>query len=136
MLGLGNKRPKEQKMAEWLAHPSEFGVLPESVHFKRTYKAKLITYGRVEIHLVDYKMPDGTIGRGFVNDGLTWSFLGEQVNSIKDDDLFVAYCGWAWLFPALQKGNVQTTFVSNGEESKFLDRKSTRLNSSHANISY
>jgi hypothetical protein len=24
------------------------------------------------------------------------------VNAISDDDLLVAYCGWAWLFPALQ----------------------------------
>jgi len=120
MFGLKNKRAIERQMAEWLAHEMEFGVLPETVRFKRTYKAKLITFGSVQIHLVDYKMPDGTIGRGFVNDGLTWSFLGEQVNSIKDDDLFVAYCGWAWLFPALQKGNVQRTFLSNGQESKFL----------------
>src|SRR6185503_4415308 len=66
---------------------------------------------------------EGIIGRGFVNEGLTWSFLGEPVNSINDNDLFVAYCGWAWLFPALQQGTVQTTFVSSGAESKFLAKK-------------
>ena len=123
MFGFGNKKRIEEKMAEWLAHPMEFGVQPEIVRFKRTYQAKLITYGKVQIHLVDYEMPDGTIGRGFVNDGLTWSFIGEEVNSIKDDDLFIAYCGWAWLFPPLQKGTVQTNFVSNGEEAKFLAKK-------------
>lgn len=123
MFDFGNKQRIEEEMAEWLAHPMEFGVQPAIVRFKRTYRAKLITYGNVQIHLVHYEMPDGTIGRGFVNDGLTWSFLGEPVNSIKDDDLFVAYCGWAWLFPALQKGTVQTNFVSNGEEARFLTKK-------------
>src|SRR6185503_8879694 len=118
-----NKDQIEEQMAEWLAHPMEFGVRPEMVRFKHTYKAQLITYGNVQIHLVDYKMPDGIIGRGFVNDNLTWSFLGEPVNLINDDDLFVAYCGWAWLFPALQQGTVQTMFVSSGEESKFLAKK-------------
>jgi hypothetical protein len=123
MFGFGNKRQIEDKMAEWLAHPNEFGVRPESVRFKKTYKAKLITYGNVEIHLVEYKMPDGTTGRGFVNGGLTWSFLGEEVNALKDDDLFVAYCGWAWLFPALQGGTVQTDFTSSGEEARYLAKK-------------
>jgi hypothetical protein len=123
MFGFGSKRPIEEKMAEWLAHPNEFGVRPSSVRFKRTYKAKLITYGDVKIHLVEYAMPDGTTGRGFVNAGLTWSFLGPAVNSIQDDDLFVAYCGWAWLFPPLQNGNVQTNFASSGEEARYLARK-------------
>jgi hypothetical protein len=51
MLGFGTKRPIEDKMAEWLSHPSEFGVRPKTVRFKRTYKADLVTYGKVEIHL-------------------------------------------------------------------------------------
>jgi hypothetical protein len=113
----------EKQMADWLAHPTEFGVSPRSVHLKHTYKADLITYGKVDIHLVEYTMPDGTIGRGFVNGSLTWSFLGPAVNSIKDDDLLVAYCGWAWLFPPLQKGNVKTEFVSSGEEKRYLAQK-------------
>lgn len=123
MFGFGSKRPIEEKMAEWLAHPSEFGVRPASVRFKRTYKGKLITHGNVEIHLVEYKMPDGTTGRGFVNGSLTWSFLGNEINSISDADLLLAYCGWAWLFPALQGGTVQTDFASAGEEGHFLSKK-------------
>ncbi len=118
-----NKRSVENKMAEWLAHPMEFGVQPEVVQYTRTYDPVLITYGRVEIHLVDYKMPNGTIGRGFVNGPLTWSFLGKDVNTINDADLFVAYCGWAWLFPALQHGTVQTDFVSKMEEARFVEKK-------------
>ena len=123
VFGLGNKRPIEAKMAEWLAHPNEFGVAPKSVKYQRTYKAKLITYGDVEIHLVAYTMPDGTTGRGFVNGGLTWSFLGPDINPIEDNELFIAYCGWAWLFPALQHGTVQTKFESTGEEARYLGKK-------------
>jgi hypothetical protein len=94
-LALDSNHLIEEKMAEWLAHPSEFGVRPKNMRIKHTYKADLITYGKVEIHLVEYTMPDGTVGRGFDNGGLTWSFLGGGVNAIKDDELFVAYCGWA-----------------------------------------
>jgi hypothetical protein len=113
------KRKAEQHMAEWLAHPMEFGVRPRSVRHKRTYKGKLLTYGNVEIHLVEYVMPDGTRGRGFVNGSLTWSFLGDEINAIDDDDLIVAYCGWAWLFPAIQGGTVLTSFASESEEALF-----------------
>lgn len=121
--GLDNNKTIEEKMATWLAHPAEFGVQPKSVRFKRTYKANLIGYGEVEIHLVEYEMPDHSKGRGFVNGGLTWSFLGAAVNAINDEDLFIAYCGWAWLFPALRRGTVQTKFTSNGEEAKYIARK-------------
>jgi hypothetical protein len=123
LFGFGSRRRIESEMAEWLAHPNEFGAKPTRVNFKRTYKAKVITYGDVEIHLVAYEMPDGTKGRGFVNGSLTWSFLGDGVNAITDDDLFVAYCGWAWLFPALQVGNVATEFLSLSEEQDFRDKK-------------
>ena len=116
-------RKTEQHMAEWLAHPTEFGVRPIKVRHKRTYKAELITYGKVEIDLVAYTMPGGISGRGFVNGSLTWSFLGNEVNAIKDDHLFVAYCGWAWLFPALQAGTVKTDFLSETEEAQFVAKK-------------
>jgi hypothetical protein len=116
-------RAIEEEMAVWLAHPLEFGVRPTSVHLKHTYKVDLVTYGKKMIHLVEYTMPDGTTGRGFVNGGLTWSFIGPEVNAIKDDDLFVAYCGWAWLFPPLQAGTVKNQFTSSGEEAKYLAQK-------------
>jgi hypothetical protein len=127
MFGFGSKRAIEEKMAGWLAHPNEFGVRPESVRFKRTYKAQLVTYGKVQIHLVGYRMPDGTTGRGFVNDGLTWSFIGAEVNSLNDDDLFVAYCGWAWLFPALQGGTARRDTRSARASSPSSRRCATAL---------
>jgi hypothetical protein len=112
MFGFGRTRAIEKEMADWLAHPAEFGVPPKTVRLKRTYRGEVIITGAVEIHLVEYEMPDGTTGRGFVNGSLTWSFLGDEVNAIADDDLMTAYWGWAWLFPALQAGNAVTDFPS------------------------
>jgi hypothetical protein len=109
-------------MADWLAHPAEFGVAPKSVRLKRTYRGEVILTGAVEIHLVEYEMPDGTKGRGFVNGSLTWSFLSD-VSAIADDDLMVAYWGWAWLFPAIQAGNAVTDFRSLTEERAFIEKK-------------
>lgn len=67
MFGLGRTRAIEKEMADWLAHPAEFGVPPKTVRLKRTYRGEVISTGAVEIHLVEYEMPDGTTGRGFVN---------------------------------------------------------------------
>ena len=110
-------------MADWLAHPMEFGVPPKTVRLKRTYRGEVIITGAVEIHLVEYEMPDGTKGRGFVNGPLTWSFLGEEVNAIADDHLMEAYWGWAWLFPAVQAGNAVMDFESLTEEPAFTAKK-------------
>jgi hypothetical protein len=120
MFGFGEKRKAERKMAEWLAFPTEFGVPPTSVRHKHTYKANLTGHGKVKIHMVDYVMPDGTRGRGFVNGPFTWSFIGEEINRIQDNSLVIAYCGWAYLFPALQMGDVVTRFTSRGDEGRFL----------------
>lgn len=123
MFGLGSRARIEKEMAQWLAHPNEFGEQPRKVRLKRTYRGHMVTYGDVELHMVEYEMPNGTRGRGFVNGSLTWSFLGDEVDAIADDDLMVAYCGWAWLFPALQVGNVATEFMSLSEEADFRAKK-------------
>jgi hypothetical protein len=122
MFGFGSKKKYEEEMAEWLAHPNEFGVRPKSVKHKRTFKGSLVGDGPTEIHLVEYVMPNGTAGRGFVNRPLTWSFLGDM-SGISDDELLLAYCGWAWLFPRIQAGSVLTDFVSEGEEAQYIAKK-------------
>lgn len=108
----------EQALAEWLAHPHEFGVAPVSVERHRSYDVELTNYGPTQVHLLTYEMPDGTAGRGFVNP-ITWSFLGDGVEAIDDDDLLVAYAGWSWLFPAMSDGQVVTEFDSDGEQAAF-----------------
>lgn len=120
MFGFGNKHKKqEEELANWLAHPSEFGCAPRSIKHLRAYPLNLMAFGPTEVHLIGYEMPDGTRGRGFVNP-ITWSFLGDGVNQIPDDKLIKAYCGWAFLFPALQEGRIESNFVSDGEEQKYL----------------
>ena len=122
MFGFGKKRAIEKEMADWLAHPAEFGVQPKMVRLKRTYRGEVINTGAVEIHLVEYEMPDGTQGRGFVNGPLTWSFLSD-LSAMSDDDLMLAYWGWAWLFPALQAGNAVQDFQSLSEQQAFTEKK-------------
>lgn len=122
MFGFGSKKKHEEQMAEWLAHPSEFGVRPKSVRHKRTYKGKLTGDDPTEIHLIEYVMPDGTAGRGFVNPPLTWSFISDT-SGISDEELLMAYCGWAWLFPRLQAGSIPTSFTSDGEEARYIAQK-------------
>ena len=119
------KRQIEKQMAEWLSHTAEFGVVPKSVCHSRTYKPTIAGDGDVVVHLVAYEMPDGTKSRGFVNPPLTWSFLGDT-SAFSDDELFVAYCGWAWIFPRLQAGKVLTEFASDGEESRYIAQKRTQ----------
>jgi hypothetical protein len=77
-----------------------------------------------DIHLLDYEMPDGTRGRGFVNP-ITWSFLGDNVNQISDDSLITAYAGWVFLFSALENGSATSDFVSEGEEAAYLAEKAS-----------
>jgi hypothetical protein len=71
MFGFIDKKKIENQMAEWLSHPLEFGATPKLVRYRKTEKAELVTYGKVQIHVVDYEMPNGKKGRGFVNDSLT-----------------------------------------------------------------
>lgn len=127
MFGLKSKAQKqaEQDLAQWLAHPNEYGVAPKKVRHKRSYKLNLMGYGAVEIHLLEYEMPDGSKGRGFVHP-VTWAFLSKGIEAIPDEALLICYCGWAWLVPSVQRGTVKTNFVSAGEEGLFLAGKASR----------
>jgi hypothetical protein len=100
MFDFVNKKKLEKKMAEWLAHPMEFGIAPQLVQYKTSFQVKLLGSGKTAMHLTDYVMPDGTRGRGIV-EPVTWSFLGEQINEMSDQDMVIAYCGWLWLLPSL-----------------------------------
>lgn len=124
MFGNKDKKNAEKELAEWLSHPNEFGTAPKTVKHKRKYSVRLMGEP-TDIHLVDYAMPDGTRGRGFVNP-ITWSFLGDDVNTIPDDRLITAYAGWVFLFPALQNGSATSDFTSEGEEAAYLAEKASQ----------
>ena len=105
------QRNVEQTMAEWLAHPMEFGVRPKRVSYLRSVTTKMAGKPTpVNVNIVEYEMPDGTYGRGFVNP-VTWSFLGPiPYSKLTDEQLVTAYSGWLWIFSAMNQHRVQTEF--------------------------
>ena len=107
-----------EEFSQWLAHPNELGQRPQEVHVKSVHEVELAGYGSLSIFLMSYRMQDGTQGRGFVNP-ITWAFFNDGVERISDEALLQAYCGWAWLFPAIQDEAVLTDFESSGEEQAF-----------------
>ena len=124
MLGFGKKRKIERQTADWLAHQNEFGVRPKYLRYVATFPTRLLGGIGDKVHWVRFTMPDGIKGLGFVNPPLTWAFGGQKVNSINEGMQFVAYCGWARMFQLTQSGQVQTEFASDGELSRFLEKKS------------
>jgi hypothetical protein len=107
-----NARNAEKTLAEWLAHPMEFGVTPASTKYLTSISTPIAGMpAPVEVHVVEYRMPDGTYGKGFVNP-ITWAFLGDlPYDELSNEQLVMAYSGWVWLFSALQNGNAQTDFA-------------------------
>ena len=104
-------RKAEVTLAEWLAHPMEFGVKPKRTKYL-TYHFQTRIAGSpqpVNVHIIEYEMPNGTYGRGFVNP-VTWSFLGPlPYDKLTDVQLVTAYSGWLWIFSALNNGSAQET---------------------------
>lgn len=101
----------EHTMMTWLSHPMEFGVAPKRVHYLRSVPMKLsFEPAPVPVHIVEYIMPDGRYGRGFVNP-VTWSFLGPiPYEKLTDTELVTAYIGWLYLFRLHQQDGVVATF--------------------------
>lgn len=112
----------EDILSQWLADPLEFGCPPKSVRLLHTYHVSIKHRGPTDVHLLRYEMPNGAIGRGFVNP-TTWSFQGDKVNQIPDDDLLLAYMGWLYVFPTLQNGHLVPITTSEGEEQRLLEKK-------------
>ena len=101
----------EATMAEWLAHPMEFGVRPKRASYLTSVKTAVAGYPEpVDVHIVEYEMPDGTYGKGFAKP-VTWSFIGPlPYERFTDVQLATAYSGWLWLFTALNNGRAETEF--------------------------
>ena len=101
----------EKTMAQWLSHPLEFGAAPRRVHYLRSVPVKLAGQPEpVVLHLVEYLMPNGAYGRGFVNP-TAWSFLGPVAyDKLTDLEVVTAYLGWLWHFSAIQEGRALAAF--------------------------
>ena len=103
-------------MAEWLAHPNEFGTAPMSVAYRRTLRATLVGGGKTKVHLVDYEMPDGTKGLGFVGPAV-WSFCEPDTGLADEADVLEAYLGLVFVLAGIENGSLETDFLSeNGQD--------------------
>jgi hypothetical protein len=116
-------RSAENGLAQWLSSPLEFGVAPRRVKYLTTIPTPIAGQPRsVRVHVLEYEMPDGTYGKGFVNP-ITWSFAGAlPYDKLTNDQLVAAYSGWAWLFGALHNGSAKSEFkpVTLGDALKLL----------------
>jgi Gram-negative bacterial TonB protein C-terminal len=110
-LSLEALRKVEETMAEWLSHPAEFGVRPTTSRYRTTIATTLAgSVNPANVHVVEFVMPDGTYGRGFVNP-VTWAFLGPlPYDRLSDAELVRAYAGWLAIFNALRSKRAKTDF--------------------------
>lgn len=122
------QKKAEQELAGWLAHGNEYGVAPKRVSHKRSFNVNFMAFGPLEVHLLDFEMPNGAKGRGFVNP-FAFSFGNDELqklHAIPDDDLLACYCGMAWLMNSRQCGLVKTDFRSAGEEARYVGVKTAQ----------
>jgi hypothetical protein len=104
----------EKAMADWMADPRELGEAPRSVKYRCTRKRK--SFGvKVKVHLVDYDMPDGTRGLGFVGP-FTWSFCEPALEKADEEDVLKAYLGLMVVMLGAEAGVVKTEFESSTGE--------------------
>jgi len=110
----------ESTLATWLAHPMEFGEKPKRTKYLATIDAVIAGEPKpIPVHVVEFEMPDGTYGKGFVNP-ITWAFGSDlSYDKISNEQLVMVYSGWVWLFSALQNGRALTEFTPT-TEAQFL----------------
>jgi len=110
--GKSTRDPSVVEMENWLAHPMEFGRKPDKCSVIKQYSIKLPGVGDSLLSLCRYRYNDRKAdGRG-VAGASTWSFIGDDLNEIPDDDYMLAYCGWYVVFNGVNSGSVQVKNVN------------------------
>lgn len=92
-------------MANWLAHPMEFGAQPEEIeeiHRERTYWP--LFDKKVQLAFHRYRMKDGFTSIG-ITGPITWIFLGDDLNGFTIEELKYLYAGWYIAFAAVNSSN-------------------------------
>ena len=80
-------KQSEQEMADWLAHPMEFGEPPEHVeeiHCEKTYWP--LFDKKIDLSFHRYRMKDGFSSIGMTGP-ITWSFLGDDLSGFTMEEL-------------------------------------------------
>lgn len=111
----------EQEMANWIAHPMEFGELPEEIeeiHREKTPWPLLDE--EVEIAFHRYRMKDGFSSIGMTGP-ITWSFLGDDLSSFTTEELKRLYAGWYIAFAAVNSSNYSKK--QNDQERQALEQE-------------
>jgi len=114
-------KQSEQKMAEWLAHPLEFGERPEEVEeIHRESTPWPLFDEEVDLAFHRYRMKDGFTSIGMTGP-ITWSFLGDNLSGFTMEELKRLYAGWYISFAALNSPDYSRE--QNKRERKALEEK-------------
>ncbi|MEZ4662387.1 MAG: hypothetical protein R2911_32960 [Caldilineaceae bacterium] len=98
-------KKSEQELANWLAHPLEFGEPPlevNEIHQEET--SWLLIDEQVSLSFHRYIMKDGFSSVGMTGP-ITWSFLGDDLSDFSMEDLKRLYAGWHISFMAINSAN-------------------------------
>jgi hypothetical protein len=94
-------KQSEQEMAEWLAHPMEFGETPVEINeIHQEVTPWPLFDEQVSLSFHRYKMKDGFSSIGMTGP-ITWSFLGDVLSGFSIEDLKRLYAGWHISFMAI-----------------------------------
>jgi hypothetical protein len=98
-------KSSEQEMANWLAHPMEFGEPPEEIEEIHQEKTQWPLFDeKVEIAFHRYRMKDGFSSIGMTGP-ITWSFVGDDLSGFTTEELKRLYAGWYIAFLAVNSPN-------------------------------
>ena len=112
-----------EEVKVWLKNSSSINSTPVKVNFIKSFKKMfLLLDQKVRINLFEYQLSDGSKGRAFTGP-LTWSFLGDGIDQIKNEDLIIAYCGWFFLTLGCQYGSIISDFDNEEESVSFITGK-------------
>jgi hypothetical protein len=104
-------------MFEWLRRHRE-GPPPKRVSIKKVYKKIISCFNQgrpLVIHLCDYHPPNGKRTRAAVGP-VIWDFEGLNTENISDDELVIAFCGWAMLTVKMQAGTIEKIAQAQAEK--------------------
>ncbi|GHO77375.1 hypothetical protein KSD_51460 [Ktedonobacter sp. SOSP1-85] len=111
------------EMADWLAHPMEFGERPTEAHVIYENEVQWPSVGFTKIFLVQYEMSNGVKGIGFTGP-ITWSFIAidwENWTSFTHEELIYCYAGWYIQFTLSHQENYVSESTPEAKQ-EFFER--------------
>lgn len=98
-------KTSEQALANWLAHPMEFGEPPEEIKEIHREKTRWPLFDeKVDIAFHRYKMRSGFSSIGMTGP-ITWGFIGDDLSGFTTEELKRLHAGWYIAFLAVNSPN-------------------------------